>query len=81
MNPPILKKEFIGGASFGILEINVKEPLLSYEVESMLADLAMYQTKKVKKLYHFISFDDALNIIAIGDLDKRINDITSSLKR
>lgn len=25
--------------------------------------------------------DDALNIIAIGDLDTRINDIASSLKR
>ena len=41
----------------------------------------MYQAKKSHKLYHYITHDDAINIIKKGDLDNRINEIAREIKR
>ena len=78
--PALLKKEFEVSAAFGVLEL-IENSVFNYETQSKLIDLAMYQAKKSHKLYHFISYADAIGIIDKGDLDERIDSIASSLKR
>ena len=67
-------------AAFGVLELSDSSDL-DYETQSKLTDLAMYQAKKSHKLYHYITHDDAINIIEKGDLDNRINEIAREIKR
>ena len=78
--PIELNKDFKISAAFGILEVNAEDND-GYELQSKLADLAMYQAKKAGKRYHYISHDDALNIIRSGDLDQRIKDIANKIGR
>lgn len=78
--PSQLGKDFVCSAAFGILELKGKKPY-SYEVQSKLTDLAMYQAKKAKKKYHFISYEDSKTIIEQGDLDERIHSIELTLRR
>ena len=75
-----INKDFKISAAFGILEINQYD-YVGYDIRSKLVDLAMYQAKKSKKQYHYISIEDALSIIKNGDLDERINEIASKIGR
>ena len=78
--PNIIHKDFKVSAAFGILELILNDNE-GYELESKLVDLAMYQAKKSNKLYHYISHDDAMNIIEKGDLDQRIKEIAHKIGR
>ena len=75
-----LHKDIHTSAAFGILELAIGSSL-DYEMQSKLTDLAMYQAKKSHKLYHYITHEDAINIIAKGDLDSRISEIAKEIKR
>ena len=71
------------GASFGILELSYPEgeDPIPYEIELQLTDLAMYQAKYAGKLSHYISHEDALDILASGELSKRLSDIAKKISR
>ena len=80
--PQQLGKDFHCSAAFGILELAYDKHITkNFELQSKLTDLAMYQAKKAKKLYHFISFDDSVSIVEKGDLDKRIKELGAQIKR
>lgn len=60
-------------AAFGILEILYdKEETLDNYSKNKLTDLAMYRAKKEKKLYHFISYSEALEIVKKGELQPQL---------
>ena len=69
-------------AAFGILELayDREEQIDSYS-QNKLTDLAMYQAKKSHKLYHYISFNDAIEIIKKGDLHPRLMDLSKEISR
>ena len=78
--PGQLNKDFVCSAAFGILElkeVKENETPLDYETQSKLIDLAMYQAKRANKLYHFISYNDAMDILKKGDIDERIDAIAT----
>ncbi len=84
--PKVSLKQYDGlsvSASYGLLEIHGSNDKneLSLDDKLKLLDLAMYQAKKSGKLCHYISYEDSLNIVAKGDLDKRLQSLAASIKR
>ena len=78
--PQRIHKDIACSAAYGILELK-KDNEFGYVVSSKLTDLAMYQAKNSHKLYHYISHQDALNIIKMGNLDERIKEIANKIGR
>ena len=78
--PQKIHKDIACSAAYGILELK-KDNEFGYVVSSKLTDLAMYQAKNSHKLYHYISHQDALNIIKMGNLDERIKEIANKIGR
>ena len=70
-------------ASFGLVEIHNKGGLhdMSVDTEIRLADLAMYQAKFAKKLFHFISYEDAQSIVRSGNLEERVTEAGKKVSR
>ena len=66
------------GAAFGLVQLTKKVP---YATAIKLADLAMYQAKKKGRRMHLIDSEDAEAIVAIGNLDARLQSLQKLLKR
>ena len=69
-------------ASFGVVDLMyTEENPIELEDYLKLADLAMYQAKTSKKQSHWISFEDAKNILLSGTLDNRLKDVLNKARR
>lgn len=70
-------------ASFGLVELPLEEELCEIGTETVLkvVDLAMYQAKKGGRLLHYISLEDMRAIIAMGNLDERLQALAKAMKR
>ena len=70
-------------ASFGILQIPPvgENDGIDPKTQIKLADLAMYQAKRAGKRMHYISHEDAVNIVKMGNLDERLEKLSSEPRR
>ena len=70
-------------AAFGVVELLYPdgEEIIDSEILLKLTDLAMYQAKTAKKISNLITYKEAKDIIAAGNLNERLRTLAASISR